>query len=75
MLFRSVTPVVSRIQAGLRPVISDTLRVLMDEGWGDRFGITNDLELQAVIWGLIRYGRRNGWWPDIEKIEIKKKPS
>ncbi len=60
------------IQAGLRPVISDTLRVLMDEGWGDRFGVTTDLEFQAIIWGLIRYGKRNSWWPDQEIIQLKK---
>lgn len=59
------------IQAGLRPVISDTIRLLMDEGWGDRFGVTTDLELQAILWGLIRYGKRNGWWPDLETIELK----
>ena len=63
------------IQAGLRPVISDTIRVLMDEGWGDRFGITTDLELQAIIWGLIRYGRRNSWWPDLTEIGLRKLPS
>jgi len=68
-----VTPTTTQIQAGLRPIISDTLRVLMDEGWGEQFGITTDLELQAVIWGLIRYGRRNGWWPEIETIALKKK--
>jgi hypothetical protein len=63
------------IQAGLRPVIGDTIRLLMDEGWGDRFGVTTDLELQAILWGLIRYGKRNSWWPDLKAIELKKPPS
>jgi len=71
----TIPTVGSGIQAGLRPVISDTIRVLMDEGWGDRFGITTDLELQAIIWGLIRYGRRNSWWPDLKEIGLRKLPS
>ena len=65
------TPTVQGIQAGLRPVISDTLRVLMDEGWGDRFGITTDLEMQSLLWSLFRYGTRNDWW-QLETVTLKK---
>ncbi len=64
------TPVVQGIQAGLRPVISDTIRLLMDEGWGDRFGITTDLELQSLLWNLFRYGSRNEWW-ELETVRIR----
>lgn len=66
-----VTPKIIGIQAGLRPVISDTLRVLMDEGWRIRLGITSDLELQSIIWNLFRYGEDNGWWTNLPVVKLK----
>lgn len=70
-----VSPVVRGIQAGLRPIISDTLRELMDEGWGERLGITTDLELQAHIWNIFRLitaKKRNGWLLNLPIVKIKK---
>ena len=66
-----ITPVVNGISAGLRPIISDTLRELFDEGWGERLGLTSVSQMQSLIWNLFRYGQDNEWFPDLPRIELR----
>ena len=66
-----VSPVITGISAGLRPIISDTVRELYEEGWGERLGLTSMSQLQSHIWNIWREGRKRGWWTNLPTVTLK----